>query len=305
MQSAAPARLSLGTFVIVVTSSFCFCSKGVMAKLMYREGLDAMTVLALRMALALPFFFVGYLWSVRGGVSQPLPRKMWVWLLGIGFLGYYLSSLANFAGLKYISVGLERVVLYTYPTLVLLGNWAFYRQRPSRAALWGAVLAYVGICVAFWGEAAGRGGAADHVALGVGLVFCSALTYAAFILLSSKKVAEVGALRFTSIVVSASGFMVLLHAALVVPWVTFTQLPSRAWWLGLLIAVVGTVIPSFLMGLGLRLAGPTRFAIIGSVGPILTLALSWYVLGEELNAAQLAGFALSLVGGLSVTLRRS
>jgi drug/metabolite transporter (DMT)-like permease len=292
------------TYLIVATSSFCFCSKGVVAKLMYRQGLDATGVLALRMGIALPFFLLG-LWTTRG-TAQKLVAGDWLKLAGLGFLGYYLSSVANFAGLQHISVGLERIVLYTYPTLVLLGNWLVTRKRPARPALVGAGLAYLGICLAFVGEAhLARQGAWEKTMLGVGLIFCSAVTYAAFILMSGRMVQKMGSVRFTSITVTTSCLLILLQAAIL--WRPAPHLLEnpQIWTLGALIATVGTVIPAFLLGVGLKRAGATQFAIISSVGPILTLILSYFVLGESLNWAQAVGFIISLAGGLTATLKKS
>ena len=74
---------------------------------------------------------------------------------------------------------------------------------------------------------------------------------------------------------------------------------------GAVLAILGTVIPSFLMGIGLKRAGSEKFAIIGTIGPVGTVILAWAVLGEALNVGQLFGFVLSRVGGLMITLKKN
>lgn len=289
------------TFCIVAACSICFCTKGVFAKLAYAEGADSITVLALRMGMALPVFLAVGWWSRRG--DQPAPSTGdWLMLGLLGFLGYYLSSYVNFYGLQFISVGLERMVLYTYPCLVLAGSAIFYRQR-IRPAVWiAAAVAYGGIVCAFAGEAMQGRGTRGDLLLGTGLVFLSALTYAWFILVSGEMLRRIGPAAFTSGVVGISCVMILLHYCAVRPVSNLFSLPGRVYGCGAALALLGTVVPSYLLGTGLKRAGAQRFAVIGTVGPVTTILLAWLVLGEALHGWQAAGFLLSLCGGLAVSL---
>ncbi len=272
-----------------------------MVKLAYRAGADAMTVLAMRMLLTLPIFVALGFWSnARAGAS--ISRQQWLQMAGLGFMGYYVSSLVNFLGLQYISVGLERIVLYSYPVLVMLAAAIFLKQKPRPAAIVAAVVAWLGIGVAFLGEMHLNQGAGGGVALGAGLVFLSALTYAAFILLSGQLVSAVGSTRFTAVVVGFSCVFILIHYALQRPISDLFQGSRELWGLGAMLAIFGTVLPSLLMGVGLRRAGAQRFAVIGSVGPVFTLFLAWLLLGEELHLTQAIGFCLSVCGGVGVSL---
>ena len=194
-------------------------------------------------------------------------------------------------------------MLFTYPSIVLLIGVVFRNSALSGRMLCALVLAYGGIVFAFAGEAYGKGSAAE-TALGIGLVFTSAVTYAIFISVSGKLVHEVGALRFTSIVVGFSCLFIMAHYILVHDVADLTKLPAPVYFHGGVLAILGTVIPSFLMGIGLKRAGPERFAIIGTIGPVGTIILAWIVLGESLNVGQLVGFVLSLTGGLAITLMK-
>lgn len=291
----------LVTFLIVAGSSICFCTKGVFAKLAYAEGADSITVLALRMGMALPVFLAVGWWSTRGQ-STAMSRRDWTHLLLLGFLGYYLSSFVNFHGLQYISVGLERMVLFTYPCLVLLGSALFLKRR-IRPAVWLCMaVAYAGIACAFAGEALQTRGPHRTLLLGTGLVFLSALTYAWFILASGELLRRIGPAAFTSRVVAVSCVMILLHYSAVRPVAELFTLTGKTYACGAALAFIGTIAPSYLLGSGLQRAGAQRFAIIGTVGPVATIVLAWAVLGESLHSWQVAGFLLCMAGGLGVSL---
>lgn len=295
-------RSHILTYLIAAASSLFFCSKGVFVKSAYTHDVDTITILALRMAMAMPFFgLVAWITSLG---AERLDLVTWGKLAGLGFVGYYLSSFVNFSGLQYISVGLERIVLFTYPSIVLLLGIMFGKSKWNWKILGPLTLAYGGILLAFAGEAYGKGSPADTVK-GVALIFTSAVTYAVFILVSADLTRQVGALRFTSIVVGFSCVFVLTHYAMVHDVTDLVELTKPVYMYGGVLAVFGTVIPSFLMGIGLKRAGSEKFAIIGTIGPVGTVVLAWLVLGEALNVGQLVGFVLSLAGGLAITLMKS
>jgi drug/metabolite transporter (DMT)-like permease len=291
------------TFSVIAGSSLCFCAKGVIIKAGYRQGLDTVTVLALRNLLALPFFLGGLAWSewrARQTGAGPLDRADLLRVVALGFIGYYLSSLVNFLGLQHVSVGLERMILYTYPSLVMAGS-AMFLGRPVRpAAVAALVVAYAGLALGFWAEM--RVGPQGNLPLGATLVFGSALTYAAFTMVSGELVQRLGGTRLMSWVLVASALMVLAHYAVTHRVSALAALPAPAWKLGALLALIGTVVPSYLFGWGLQRAGATATAVIGMVGPVGTIALASIVLGEPVTVLQIAGLGFTLGGGLGMSL---
>ncbi|TVR48460.1 MAG: DMT family transporter [Puniceicoccaceae bacterium] len=301
-QPSPTTGYALTTFAVVAGGSILFCSKGVVAKLAYAHGLDAISVLNLRMLMALPFFAGLVVWAA-GGLPR-LGRGDWLRLLGLGFLGYYLSSLVNFTGLHYISVGLERIILFTYPTLVLAISAVVLRRPVTRMAWLTAAVAWVGVACAFGGE--GRVPVAGgNLPLGASLVFASAAIYAVFILLSGGTIARVGSTLFAGLAVGISCLFMMVHFLIVHAPGELVGYPRPVYVHGLLLAVFGTVLPAVLMSHGLRRAGPQGFAVMGAVGPVATLFLAWAVLGERPNLLQGLGLALALAGGLALALLRS
>lgn len=293
------------TFAVIAFSSLCFCAKGIMIKMGYRMGLDTVTVLALRNLLALPFFLGGLVWSewrARQNGAGPLSRADVLRVFALGFVGYYLSSLVNFMGLRHISVGLERMILYTYPSMVMLGSALFFGRRVGVAAVAALVVAYAGLALGFWAEL--HVGPQGNLPLGAALVFASAVTYAGFTMVSGEMINRVGGLRLTSWVVTSSALLVLGHFSLTHRWRELVALPGPSWNLGLMLAIVGTVVPSYLLGWGVQRAGATTASVIGMVGPVGTLVLAWFFLGEPVTALQLAGLTLTLGGGLAMSLQQ-
>ena len=280
----------------------------------YRHGLDTLTLLALRNLLALPCFLVGVCWSEircrqksgdRSASGRPVVLRAgdFVRIAGLGFVGYYLSSLVNFFGLQHISVGLERMILYTYPSLVMLGSALFLHKPLRRKAVLAMLVAYLGLALGFAAEI--HVGPQGNLVLGASLVFCSAVTYAIFTACSGQWVRRFGPVRLMSWVLLASSIMVLIHFSLSHSWQIFGQLSPQAWSLGLALAGLGTVLPSYLFGWGLHRAGASATAVIGMVGPPGTLVLAWWLLGEPITAWQVLGLSLTMAGGLAMSLQKT
>jgi drug/metabolite transporter (DMT)-like permease len=119
-------RFAWGVFM-AIAGSLAFSAKAIIVKLAYRHGVDAVTLLMLRMVLALPLFLVMAWWAGRGQAA--LSRQDLWGVLGLGFSGYYLASFLDFWGLQYVSASFERLILYLNPTLVLLLGWLLYGRR--------------------------------------------------------------------------------------------------------------------------------------------------------------------------------
>jgi drug/metabolite transporter (DMT)-like permease len=100
-----------------------FSGKAIFAKLAYAAApIDAVTLLALRMLFSMPFFGAMIWLSHRDATQAPLTRRDWTAILWLGFIGYYLASFLDFWGLEYISAGLERLILFTNPTIVVVSR---------------------------------------------------------------------------------------------------------------------------------------------------------------------------------------
>lgn len=291
-------RQVLFGYLFVLLGAFGFSAKAVLVKLAYSYShqLDAITLMVLRMAISLPFFLVVALWSANDSATedaQRLNRQDWLMIFGLGLLGYYIASFLDFAGLQYISAGLERLIIFLYPTFVVLFTAALQRRAINRHQAVALALSYAGMILVFVDNMAAM--ASSELLLGSALVLASAIAFAFFLMGSGMMVKRIGSTRFTAYSMTVACLATGLHFV-IEHSVKLLDLPIRVYWVALIMAIFSTVLPAFFMNAGIRRIGAGSASIISSTGPIGTLALAFLLLGETLTPAQLAGTALVLIG---------
>lgn len=295
MNSADPRQAqshALTGILLAAVGAIAFSGKAIIVKLGFRYGADAITLLALRMLVALPFFLLLGWWSSRRRITPLLPADRWK-IVVLGFLGYYLASFLDFLGLAYITATLERLILYLTPTIVLLiGVLAFKRPVTPRQLL-ALLISYAGVILAFAHDLSVGGG---NIALGGGLVFLSALSYSLYLVGSGEIVARVGAIRLTAYASSVACVLCIGQYLLLRPLGMAFALPNEVWWLSLLNGTFCTVLPVLAVMMAVARIGPAITAQIGMLGPVSTIVLSLLLLGEPMGPWQIAGTALVLVG---------
>ncbi|QXI45313.1 DMT family transporter [Pseudomonas wayambapalatensis] len=278
-----------------VLAALGFSFKAIFVKLAYAAGpLDAVTLLALRMGLSLPLF-AWLVWASRGPASIPLTLGDGFRVAVLGLLGYYLSSLFDFYGLQFISAGLERLILFTYPTLVLVFQAIAMRERPTPRTLLAMGLCYLGLGIAFVHDLGAAGGG-HAVLVGSLWVFASAVTYALYYSGTGMMLKRMDSMRMAGLCGSASSLMVLAHYLLVADVTQLAQLPAAVWAYAAMMALFSTVLPIYWVALAIQRLGPTHTAAVGNLGPVLTMLASWAILSEAISGYQIAGLVLVLLG---------
>jgi drug/metabolite transporter (DMT)-like permease len=283
---------------LAILAAVGFSAKAIFVKLAYAAApVEAVTLLALRMAFALPvFLWVG--WRESRG-ARPLGGRDWLAVVMLGLLGYYGASILDFLGLQYITAGLERLILFTYPTMTLLLGAVLYGHRIGRREWIAVALCYVGIAAAFAHDLH-LSAAASAVWIGGGFVFASSLSYAFYLTGSGPMLAKVGVARFTALALLVSTAATLAHFLATQPVTALLQpLPVYAY--ALAMALFSTVIPVFAQAAAIRRIGSGRAALIGTLGPLITIALGWWWLGESISVWQLVGAALVVSGVVIVS----
>jgi drug/metabolite transporter (DMT)-like permease len=284
---------------MVCIAAIAFSGKAIIIKLAYRHGVDAVTLLALRMLFSAPLFGLLAVWAARQPGTQALSGPDLRAVAAAGFVGYYLASYFDFLGLQYITAALERLVLFLYPTFVLLLSALLYKRPITRRDVLAVVLSYVGIGFVFAHDLNTQQG---NVWLGSFWVLLSALFYAAYLLGSGRLVGRVGSMRFACYAGLVSCVAVVVHFAITRPVGAILAQPAPVYWLALLMAAVSTVMPIVLTSEGIRRIGATHASVIGAVGPVATIFLGFAFLGEAITIVQIAGAALVLAGVLTITL---
>ena len=285
---------------LAILAALGFSLKAIFVKLAYSVApVEAITLLALRMALSLPFFIVAGFVALRSGA--PISRRDWGLLVVLGLLGYYASSLFDFLGLQYISAGLERLILFTYPTLTIVVGVLFLGKRFDRHLIPALLLSYAGIGLAFAHDVQ-LAGDPRTVLIGAGFVFASALTYACYSAGAEVAVHRMGSVRFSALGLLVSTMAAQIHfllseplSALIQPWPVYAY--------GAAMALFSTVLPVFWQSAAIRRIGSARTVLIGTLGPMLTLFFSWTLLDEPLSFYQLGGMALVVAGVWQISRR--
>ncbi|GAB3640297.1 DMT family transporter [Spirosoma arcticum] len=296
MQQIIRSRYWIGTFLVFL-AAFCFATKGILIKLAYAYPIDSISLLTLRMLFALPFYVGIALNLARQGPPMHLTAKQWTTLFVLGITGYYAASFFDFLGLIYITASLERVLLFTYPTFVLLLNAIGFGRRVSRLQLLALGLTYAGILFAFVGNIDAT--VQRNVVLGAFWVVLSGLVYAIYLVGSDRMIARVGSQRFTCYAMMAATVPTVLHCA-IQNGLQLGNYPMPVYALGLSMGVFVTVVPTLLLAEGIKHVGSGNASIIGSVGPVFTIILSATVLNETVSWKQIIGTLFVLAGVLLI-----
>jgi drug/metabolite transporter (DMT)-like permease len=268
--------------------SILFSGKAILVKLAFTYGTTAETLIALRMLMALPLFWGIYWWEVRRKTMSPLALRDQLKIFALGFMGYFFSSYLDFLGLQYISVGLERIVLYLTPTIVLLISYFVLKKSISRLQWYALLVGYLGVIVVFIQDASATGSMA---LLGALLVFGSACSYAIYMIGSGEMVKRVGSVRLVVYASSASALLSVVQILIYDPAAVFVQVP-QIYWLSLLNASLCTVIPMLLIMIAINRIGSPLVAQAGILGPVSTLLMGWIVLSEPITWMQIGGMSL-------------
>ncbi len=293
--NARPALVA--GLAIAVGGAVLFSTKAIVAKLMYRYQVDAITVIALRMIFSVPVFAAIALWQMRN--KAPLCKADRWRMVGLGLVGYYLSSTLDFLGLQYISVGLERLILFLTPTFVLLFTSVFLKRHISGTQWLALAVSYCGIVLVFAHDLLNGAGA---VVTGSSLVLGSAIAYAVYLLLSGELVQRIGATRLVSYAMCVASaaciaqFFVLRPAAMLIQ-------PAPIYWYSLVNGIFCTLLPVFMTMVAVQRIDAATASQAGMVGPVSTLFLGALVLGEPITVIQLGGTALVL-GGIYMLSRK-
>jgi drug/metabolite transporter (DMT)-like permease len=298
----ANARWMLLGAVYAAGGAMLFACKGLLAKQLYALNVNFELLVCIRATIALPLFW----WysasreGLRSILGTPLPAIASAAVAG--FLCYYIGALTDFYALTMIDASIERVLLFSYPAMVVLFTSLRARRWPSRSVVTAAAMAYAGIFFAI-------GGFDQHAfranLLGAGLVLISALTYAIYFMIGEKYTRQIGSARYTLFAMSAAAVALLLHTLLRHGVSGIAAIPPLGWWWLILLGVLCMFVPALMQAEGMRRIGAQRGSVVSTMGPPTTVLLAWALLGERLSGWQIAGVVLIIASVLLLELRRA
>lgn len=290
--------LTSGGVALAILAAFGFSAKAIFIKLAYAESdIDAVTLMTLRMLFSAPIFLWVGIQASRG--ASPLQRRDWLAVVGLGIVGYYGASILDFYGLQYISAGLERLILFTYPTLTLMLSAMFFGHRITSRE-WAAMsLCYLGITIAFAHDVQ-TAETVTTIWLGAGFVFISSFLYAMYLTGSATVLTRLSVPRFTALALLVSTAATLGHFAATRPLTALIQ-PPPVYGYAIAMALLSTVVPVFAQAAAIRRIGSGHTALVGTIGPMLTIAMGWTILNEPASFWQVFGAMLVVAGVILVS----
>ena len=304
MVTNTKTKISATGFIVTFIGAILFSTKAVIVKKAFADiKVDALSLLAVRMICAFPFYLLVAFYKTGRQENKKLTGKQWWFLILLGLMGYYISSFLDFVGLQYISAGLERLILFLYPTITVLITTFFFKQKISVIQKLALLVTYTGIAIAFFGELK-IDTTNPNFYLGSLLIFLCAITYGFFIAGSGQLIPQIGAAKFTAYTMTVASLGVLTHFFINGNFTVIASGNTTFWLYGILLAVVATVIPTFLISAGLKKMGSNNVAIISSVGPVSTIIQAHFILGEKIFIAQITGTILVIAGVVMIGWKR-
>ncbi len=288
-----------GATAAVLAATVALAFKGVVAKLAYATGMSVAAFLVLRFAVAVPLFWLGARWLVRGGLG--LTRAQWIKSSATGF-AFFLAAYTDLTAISLIEAGTSRLILFTFPVIVILLNAVLERRPPGLRDVLTFAVTYAGVAMVALPK--GFSALSPTQIEGMCWAVASAVTYAIYLTASQPVMKEIGSARFT-----ASSNTITLAAMLVAVGITpgFSELtyPAEGVTWGVVNAIACTVIPFFLLFEGIRRCGAVRASLLTLSGPVVTAIAAWAILGETLSPLQIGGFAVTIAGVASLSLPKS
>ena len=303
-----------GLFLAII-GTFLFALKSIFIKLAYTEGASTDEVLVLRMLLASPFY-IGMLFYLRKNKSQKTQTisdtpsnkrpsaKNTIKIISLGFIGYYLASYLDLKGLTMISAQLERLTLFTYPTMIAVLAAFFLREKITPKIIISLILCYLGLWIMYSQELIlTEPSNNDNVTIGVSLVLGSALCYSIYVILAKPLIIKFGSRYFTSLAMLGSTLFVIIHFSITSSF-HLGNVNSTIWIYALLLAFVCTVIPSFMINEAISRIGASKASILGGVGPVFTIILAVFVINEPFTIYHGVGVIMVLAGVACVSMNK-
>lgn len=282
--------------VLALSAAFLFSTKPILIKWLYGLGMTALPLMGLRLVIALPLYVIVGVVMWGRLANKPSLRDVCN-AAAIGLLGYYLASYLDLSGLEYVSAQLERLMLYAYPSMVVIMGALFFGAKVNRSIIPALILTYAGLAVMYGHDLniAPVGTDPADITKGTLLILASALSFSLYVLFSKKPIARLGSLLFTSIAMGSATIATIVHYA-VVEGAVMPEMTAQIWGGVLILAIMATVVPSFMVSEAIKRIGPAKTSVSGTIGPVMTTIMAIMFLGEPFGWLTALGMALVMLG---------
>ena len=280
--------------LFVALGAILFSAKAIFIKLAYAEfNINDITLLTLRFGFALPFFIGIGLYRIQKQKMRLVTRKDIGYIALLSMLGYYIASWFDFKGLQYVPAGVERIILFIYPTFVVLFSRFLLNKKISVISIIALIITYLGIVIIAFDPKLFSNPSITEGAL---YIVISGITYALYLTYGGEIIHKYGSINFNTIAMIFSSVYVIIHF-IIFESTDITTLPYGVYLYGFLLATISTVIPTFLVMEGVNLLGANRASIVATIGPVSTIIMGYYFLDEIFTFQELIG-SIFIIGGV-------
>jgi len=295
-----PWYITWSGYLLAASGAFLFASKGIWIKFAYRYGIDAGSLIALRLLFTTPVFIligvVTWMRARKAGTHNLPPitarPELYLKALAVGALGYWLASWTDFQSLTTLSPQFERLILFTYPLFVIIFGALFFHQKMRAGAVWAFLISYAGLMTVFVTDVKAQGWIVAH---GVAWCTTSSIAFAFYLLLAKPMIARFGPSLFTSWAMTGAAIATIVQF-LLTHHLSDLHMSSGLFNLVIGLSVGATVVPIYLTNFALSRISSQANAIIGFISPVFTLIMSALLLREQITFADVVGTLLVLVG---------
>ncbi|SFN91450.1 DMT family transporter [Xenorhabdus japonica] len=289
-------RYAFGLLLAVIATCL-YSLKGIIVKIMYKNGIDSISVMALRMFFILPIYIlIGIRVYAKLTFKQAQSIKSnWYLCCLIGVVGYYLSSFFDLKSLNYLSAQLSGLLSFTYPIFVCFINWFLFKETFKKDMWLTLFLSYSGIILLLSYEF--NFGDTSGVLFGAVYAVGGALAFACYMVFSKRFMSKIPSTMFTSIAMGAASVCVFIHFLTEEGWKDI-NLTLQVLLLSLTIAIVCTIAPSFLLSEAINCIGTNQVAVMGAFGPAATALMAVFILSEPFSSYHFWGMALVVLSAI-------
>lgn len=290
---------SVKNYTLLLIGVFGFSLKSIFIKLAYLYQIDTVPLLVLRMLFSVPFYIAILIYL---GISHKNKNPNGIFyyiLLLLCSMGYYIASVTDMYSLEFISVGLERIVLFTFPIFALLLSIVILRKKFSYKVLIPFLICFIGIIITF---VFGTTDNSDIHLLVIGsiLALISAIAYALYFVLSEKAISKKSPIQFNCLLMLIACVFSIFQYLLEYSPSTIFVMDKQLYIIAVCMAIFSTVLPSFLIMYSIKKISASTTALFNNLGPFLTVYLGYIILGESVTIGELIGFTLVILGVLSL-----
>ena len=291
-QTNSQAVLTTG-FFFAIGAAALFAIRPIFVKLVYAQGIDPTTLIAFRMLFSAPIYAVILFLLLREPERRALLNvKAILNTVIIGLFGYYAASFLDLIGLQYVTAQLGRMILYVYPTVVVILGALFFKEKVNLRMGISLAITYAGVAMIF-GHDLGHFG--SDVFTGALFILGSALSFSIYLIFSKSLITEIGSRVFTCVALIAASIGIFIHYALTRSIVSPEVNAQGLFWI-LVIAIFCTVIPTFFTTSAVARIGANKTGVVSMIGPVFTSTFAILILSEAFSVYHAIGIVMTVSG---------